>query len=228
MNLQNLLTYQSADVKARKLRAKLDKSPEKQRVEEIRANFNKAKKEMQDAEVYAEKIVSTYNAAAKTLNEIEQKIEELIVSAQNGEDVTEELNQLKATLAKQDEKMKKLAEESQKALKVYSRAQNTGKTLREEFNKANDGYKKKESGLLSELERLETDRDLLRKKVDEKLLARYDSLIVSVAGPVFVPAQDKMCGGCFMEMSSALYTDELLKKGYCQCDSCKRIIYKAD
>ncbi len=232
MSLQNLLAYQKTDVRIKQIERSIASSPEKKAVETIKVNFDEAKKKMLSAEAYADKIVTAYNDAVSTLEKTTKECEDLIAKLETADDkaqIISRLEEIKKAVAEISQKVENLKAQSEKAIKTYASAQTEGKKLKEEYGVASEAYKSKVSGAEKELATLKTQVADLRSKVNEELLAQYDTLVAQNILPPFaqVLGEEKnyMCGGCFMALSQK-NAEQLNKDGICHCDACKRIIYK--
>jgi predicted nucleic acid-binding Zn-ribbon protein len=232
MSLQDLLAYQDADVRIKKIERSIATSEEKKTVDMIKINFDEAKKKMLSAEAYADKIVSAYNDAVASLDKINAESEKLIEklgSAENKDDIIKQLESIKNMVSEMVKKVENLKIQSEKAIKTYASAQNEGKKLKEDYVTASEKYKSKLEKAEAEKKELKKKVEELKCKVSEEYLTQYDTLVSQNIIPPFVKAQgeDKsfMCGGCFMALSKQ-NSEQLIKNGTCHCDACKRIIYK--
>ena len=66
----------------------------------------------------------------------------------------------------------------------------------------------------------------LEKDLDQNFLGKYKQRRADKIYPVFVPAVEKSCGGCRMELPSASL-ERLKNKGFLECEHCGRIIYNS-
>ncbi len=228
MDLDNLLAYQKADMRLRRINGTLAGGEKKQKVDSIRAAYSEESKRAVAAEASATQIMNAYAEAESQADELIKRAQEL--GREDGNDETiARLAAVKEELAKISATLASLKAQSEKALRAYKTAQENGKKYRAQYEQATKEYNEEKSKYGSEIATLEKEVVDLRAKVDAKLLERYDSLVGQRITNPFVEAagsnKSYSCGGCFMALSQSL-ADTLEKTGFCQCDSCKRIIYK--
>jgi predicted nucleic acid-binding Zn-ribbon protein len=230
MDYENLLAYQKADTSLRRLNQSLASGEKKRKLDTIRAAYGEERKRADAAEAKAAQIMSAYAETEKKVNELIARVNALV--KEESEESLAKLSALKEELAKYSSTLASLKSQSAKALGEYKSAQDNGKKYRVDYDKASIEYNEEKAKVEPQVKELEKQAADLRAKVDPELLQRYDSLIALHIINPFVAAHksdksDKTykCGGCFMELSQSL-ADTLEESGFCQCDSCKRIIFK--
>ncbi len=236
MNLDALLTYQKADLAYKKLNDEIKKN---QNYVEMRSNkkkFEAAKNAVLESEKQAENIVSSYEQGLKFIEQCAGEIEDLCAKLENG-DVDEEtekslvvrLEELQASVNEWKKRVDGLKALADKALGDYKAAQVSGKKSRADYADAKAKFEAFQKGKEAELKKLKDARDALAGAVDPALMETYLKLTGDGVYPAFAPAteldKNMSCGVCGMVVSSSAKTD-LENKGYCRCETCRRIIYK--
>lgn len=236
MNLDALLTYQKADLAYKKLNDEIKKN---QNYVEMRSNkkkFEAAKNAVLESEKQAENIVSSYEQGLKFIEQCAGEIEDLCAKLENG-DADEEterslvvrLEELQASVNEWKKRVDGLKVLADKALGDYKAAQVSGKKSRADYADAKAKFEAFQKGKEVELKKLKDARDALAGAVDPALMETYLKLTGDGVYPAFAPAteldKNMSCGVCGMVVSSSAKTD-LENKGYCRCETCRRIIYK--
>ncbi len=236
MNLDALLTYQKADLAYKKLNDEIKKN---QNYVEMRSNkkkFEAAKNAVLESEKQAENIVSSYEQGLKFIEQCAGEIEDLCAKLENG-DADEEterslvvrLEELQASVNEWKKRVDGLKVLADKALGDYKAAQVSGKKSRADYADAKAKFEAFQKGKEAELKKLKDARDALAGAVDPALMETYLKLTGDGVYPAFAPAteldKNMSCGVCGMVVSSSAKTD-LENKGYCRCETCRRIIYK--
>lgn len=236
MNLDALLTYQKADLAYKKLNDEIKKN---QNYVEMRSNkkkFEAAKNAVLESEKQAGNIVSSYEQGLKFIEQCAGEIEDLCAKLENG-DADEEterslvvrLEELQASVNEWKKRVDGLKVLADKALGDYKAAQVSGKKSRADYADAKAKFEAFQKGKEAELKKLKDARDALAGAVDPALMETYLKLTGDGVYPAFAPAteldKNMSCGVCGMVVSSSAKTD-LENKGYCRCETCRRIIYK--
>ena len=85
----------------------------------------------------------------------------------------------------------------------------------------------KSKALESQLQGLTTERSNLAAKIDEDLLARFESLFKSKGDAVVVAIEHGVCTGCHMKVTTATAAGVKAGKEIVNCENCGRILYDA-
>jgi len=85
----------------------------------------------------------------------------------------------------------------------------------------------KSKALESQLQGLTTERSNLATKIDEDLLARFESLFKSKGDAVVVAIEHGVCTGCHMKVTTATAAGVKAGKEIVSCENCGRILYDA-
>ena len=236
MNLDALLTYQKADLAYKKLNDEIKKNQNYVEMRSSKKKFEAAKNAVLESEKQAENIVSSYEQGLKFIEKCADEIENLCVRLENGEadEETEKslvarLEELQASVNEWKKRVDGLKALADKALGDYKAAQVSGKKSRADYAEAKAKFETFQKGKEAELKKLKDARDALAGDVEPVLMETYLKLTGDGVYPAFAPAteldKNMSCGVCGMVVSSSAKTD-LENKGYCRCETCRRIIYK--
>lgn len=234
-NLDAILKYQEVDIKLRKTLDEIERSDSGKRLEQSRKGFNEAKAMVEDSERTAGEVADFYRKAIKFYNEYAPKIEEY-EQRLKGELTDEErkkavtaLETLKSKFSEIEKRLSERKNKGDKLLDEYREGQKRGKKMREvhaEAKESHENLKREKEPVIAEFKKtLET----LRPSVDKEIMTMYDELASERKYPAFVEAYGDekssfSCRGCGLQLSQSS-KGQLLEKGVCRCDTCRRIIY---
>ncbi len=236
MNLDNLLKYQEADLACKKLLDEIRGNSDYREMKKFKNEFNAAKQKVSESETLAGTVLSAYNSANEYLDKNSARAEELCallekdnLSEDEEKAAVSELESLRVAFAEWEKKAAQLKSNADKALMEYSGAQKSGKSARDSYASAKENYEKFKASKEDELQKLKSRRDTLEAGVEPELLEVYKSLTAENKYPAFVPAlgdeNSPVCSGCGMMLADTGKND-LKNKGYCRCETCRKIIYK--
>ncbi len=236
MEIKNILDLQKVDLARKKIKDELAKDANYITLVKSKEVFENAKQKMSSSEVSAEAVVNAYNNAVATLEETVQKVEELVARAGNEDlsedeqnEIADKLEELRKSLATGEKKTAELKALADKALGEYKLAVKVGKEAREKYAVAKAKVGELQESKEKDLGKLLDARNQLKTKVEPDLYAIYKAKKTAGLLPVFVPVMGEgalvSCGGCGMQQSGAV-SSALESKGYCECESCHRLIYK--
>lgn len=92
---------------------------------------------------------------------------------------------------------------------------------------AKEAYESELTDLRAQIASLERQRNTLKDKVPEEVVADYEKLIATKAGIAVVPiVQGRSCGGCRIEFSRSQVDKFQHGEGIFRCEYCRRILVK--
>lgn len=234
MNFDDILKYQSTDLKLRRLYDEIEKSDLNKRLEAAKANFNAAKHKVEECGHTAETLLGHIASTEKACEDAAAKLAAYAAEADAApeEQLSELLSRLESLRGRLGELEKRLGDikaRADKALKAYIESNKQGKEMREQYNgtkvKLDELKKSKEP----EITALKKELAALKQQIDPKLMEQYNALIGEGKVFAFVEAvrvdKDYSCRGCGVILSQT-QKSELEEKGWCRCETCRRIIYK--
>ena len=229
--IKELLAYQNADAKLRKIEKELGSSVAKKKGAQAKAyleGVNDSVNKLDDkAELIAGESISLFDQQKKIENEL-QDISKAIDSATDENEVAylakkaeELLNQIK-TLA---QKINKNNEESSKIVKEYSGIRNQTKSAQAQLAEAREEYDKLKATFKDEMVAINKELETLKKSVDPALMEKYEKKRANKIFPIAFEVTDSVCGACRMELSM-LELNKLKNGEIIECDQCGRLLYQ--
>lgn len=231
MDLSKLLEYQKKDAELIKLERQLYNNEDKKIytkmidvVKEAQSKSALLEKQAGDLIKVYNNLKQTYDENIKSANIIANKdLEEATYhEVENIESVAQtiinNLTILEKKLLQQAEQVNSVLMEFERTRKEYNKA-------RDNYNKHKELYDKKSEEVEPLIAEKQQAIKSLESDIDATILAKYKQRRADRIFPVFVPCQDKACGGCRMELPSASLA-KLKSNGFLECEHCRRIIYE--
>ena len=229
--IKELLAYQNADAKLRKIEKELGSSVAKKKGAQAKAyleGVNDSVNKLDDkAELIAGESISLFDQQKKIENEL-QDISKAIDSATDENEVAylakkaeELLNQIKALA----QKINKNNEESSKIVKEYSGIRNQTKSAQAQLAEAREEYDKLKATFKDEMVAINKELETLKKSVDPALMEKYEKKRANKIFPIAFEVTDSVCGACRMELSM-LELNKLKNGEIIECDQCGRLLYQ--
>jgi len=228
-DLEKLIELQKIDSQIIKLEKKLEEIPQEiQRLEEI-AQTRLRKIEHIDFQI--EELAQKRKQLEEVINEGYKRIEEAKkkkAKAKSLEDYKAAIK-LKAEAEKEIIKATKEIENLIKELNALFRERERMEESVKEFEKKIERKKteiiRTEKALKKKLEELGGYRQKLISEISPEVVEFYEEKKYEFGGNVFVPAHNKTCSGCLMQIPSAQYSKLLKGEGLVYCPNCGRILY---
>jgi len=96
---------------------------------------------------------------------------------------------------------------------------------RQETEKSKQALRERTTGLQTEKQRVEGERDALQKTIPARMLDPFLKVSKQRKGLGLVPVREELCGGCHVRVMPKLI-QEIRRSGMLiTCDSCKRFLY---
>jgi len=233
MNLKQILEYQKKDGEVIKLERELNSNENKKIytqmvaiVKDAQTKSNILEKQAAELNENYEQLKRTYEENIKSANIISNKnIEEVSDSDLN---MMEEIAQtIINNLTILEKKLKNQAEKVNAVLRDFEQTKIKYNQAKEKYNTHKKLFDEVSLKLQPEIDNKNAELKKLEKNIDETILAKYKKRRTDNIFPVLVPAMEKACGGCRMELSSSSLSD-LKNNGMLECEHCRRIIYNID
>ena len=226
-----LLAYQEVDAKLKKLESELSGSEERKKavsakkyLDGVEENVNKLDAKAQDLNVAfseavarQEKLKEQESELAKTLEGVADQTEAEYLLKKAGEI----LSKIKAL----GEEINKLTSDIQAVIKEYATIKATTKAAQAQYAEYGKKYNELKASKKDEKDKIESELNELKKKVDPALMERYLKKREEKLYPILFEAKGEFCSCCNMELSLA--DQSKLKSGQIiECDQCRRLLYK--
>lgn len=232
---QEMLQYQAMDIELNKIERDLKKNESFVKRKEMKLALQKGEEQLTRLDQKTLELRSQLERANQTLSKLGDIIEEYNKQLPDIED-QDELNYLNkkldgqleqlAALEREIKQILKDGEDMDKAFERLSKVQMP--RLAAEYNKCNADFEKATLEVKPRVLELRKQQAELKNAIDPNLFDRYKKLAETVH-PVFVPLENgNRCGGCRMEMPSAMVAAHMAEKGLMRCEHCGRIIYNKD
>lgn len=232
---QEMLQYQAMDIELNRIERDLKKNESFVKRKEMKMALQKGEEQLTRLDQKTLELRNQLERANQSLSKLGEIFEEYNKQLPDIED-QDELNYLNkkldgqleqlAALEKDIKQILKDGEDMDKAFERLSKVQMP--RLVSEYNKCNADFEKATLAVKPRVLELRKKQAELKNAIEPNLFDRYKKLAETVH-PVFVPLEDgNRCGGCRMDMPSAVVAAQMAEKGLMRCEHCGRIIYKKD
>ena len=229
--IKELLAYQNADAKLRKIEKELGASTAKKKAASARAyieGVNDNVNKLDDrAQIVSNESLSLFDEQKKLAEQLSD-IEKAIDSANDENEVNylskkadELLSQIKALA----QKITKSNEDASKIVKEYAGIKSQTKTAQTQYAEAKEEYDKLKESFKDQIVAINNELEGLKKSVDATLMEKYDKKRANKIFPIVYEVTDSVCGACRMELSM-LELNKLKNGEIIECDQCGRLLYQ--
>ena len=229
--IEQLLNYQQADAKLRKIETELSGSEARKKAMAAKKYLEGVEANVDNLDARAAKLLDVYQKAVAErdrLIEFEAEFESAMKDAANEAELSylvKKADKVSLEIKALYAKLNKLAEEVQAVMKEYVNIKNTTKAMQAQYAENGKKYNELKASLKDEKEAVEKELDGLKKTVDPILIERYLKKRASKMYPVVYELRDNVCGACNMELSMSEINK--LKSGeIIECSQCGRLLYR--
>ncbi len=229
--IEQLLNYQQADAKLRKIETELSGSEARKKAMAAKKYLEGVEANVDNLDARAAKLLDVYQKAVAErdrLIEFEAEFESAMKDAANEAELSylvKKADKVSLEIKALYAKLNKLAEEVQAVMKEYVNIKNTTKAMQAQYAENGKKYNELKASLKDEKEAVEKELDGLKKTVDPVLMERYLKKRASKMYPVVYELRDNVCGACNMELSMSEINK--LKSGeIIECSQCGRLLYR--
>ena len=229
--IEQLLNYQQADAKLRKIETELSGSEARKKAMAAKKYLEGVEANVDNLDARAAKLLDVYQKAVAErdrLIEFEAEFESAMKDAANEAELSylvKKADKVSLEIKALYAKLNKLAEEVQAVMKEYVNIKNTTKAMQAQYAENGKKYNALKASLKDEKEAVEKELDGLKKTVDPILMERYLKKRASKMYPVVYELRDNVCGACNMELSMSEINK--LKSGeIIECSQCGRLLYR--
>ncbi|MBO4412998.1 MAG: hypothetical protein J5779_03185 [Clostridia bacterium] len=230
MDIAKILEYQNKDTELYKIENEIAKSEFKKNYQEMIGIVKQAQEKSAQLEKRAGDILNELKNLEKNFKENSANLEKLSNKANKELNLTEiesvfdAIENVENNLNVLEKKILQTAEKLNVSLNEFEYAKKNYGTAKAKYAENKTKYDNLVSSKQAEIEDLKKTLAGLEKNIEPKIFAKYKQLRQDKIFPVFAPLQDKSCGICMLELSSA-QVDKVKTQGYLECDNCHRIIY---
>ncbi|MCQ2386874.1 MAG: C4-type zinc ribbon domain-containing protein [Clostridia bacterium] len=229
--IEELLTYQEADAKLRKIEMELAGSEERKKAVAAKKYLEGVEENINALDSRSESLNNEYQKLLKEQEKLREQEQEFIKAAENANDENEanyilkKIDELLVVLKNVSANINTLAENIQAVIKEYAQIKVATKNAQASYAENGKKYNELKASMQGEREAVEKELEALKKKVDPDLMERYLKKRANKIYPIVYAVNEKVCGACNMELSM----NELnrLKNGeIIDCDQCGRLLYQ--
>ena len=227
---EKILEYQKLDGKILSLKRDLEKDEAKIALNKVVVMVKEAQTKLIDLENKAKSLIDDYNASKKNYDEAFNKINKVSkidlnsLQEETASTYLDELNTLVNTLSMLERTLSMQAENINSITKNFEICRNNIVTLKQKYKELKERVDSNQSKITPEINTIKLKMAEVEKQINESMLNKYKHLRQDKIFPVFVPLNHNACGGCSMELPSALM-NKLKESGYLECEQCRRYIY---
>ncbi len=229
--IKDLLNYQQADAKLRKIEVELSSSTARKKaasarvyIEGVNENVNKLDDKAGHLAQESQNIADQCKNLSEQLSELEKAIagaddvNQINFYIKKAEDLIAQIKSLSASLNKN-------GDESQKVVKEYSTIKAQTKNAQAQYAESKEEYDKLKASFKQEMDDINKELESLKKSVDATLMEKYQKKRANKIFPIVYPVTSGVCGYCRMELSM-LELNKLKNGEIIECDQCGRILYQ--
>ena len=229
--INQLLNYQQADAKLRKIEVELSSSPARKKAASAKMYIEGVNDNVNKLDDKAGHISSDYEGLIAEQKRLNEQLGELQKALEQAEDenafnyLAKKLEVLIGAIKSLSAKISAISEESQKVVKEYSGIRNATKAAQTQFAESKEEYDKLKASVAQEKQAVEAELATLKKKVDPVLMEKYDKKRANKMFPIVYEVTSNVCGACRMELSM-LELNKLKGGEIIECDQCGRMLYQ--
>lgn len=230
--IENLLAYQVADARLRKIEMELSGSEERKKAVSAKKYIDSAPENVNKLDDKAAGLEAELNLAVNETAKIKKQqaeLEKALKTVEEPSDATyliEQIDELMANLKVLDGKISKITAEIQTILGEFSSIKKMTKAAQAQYAEFGKKYNDLKVSKKDEKEAVEKELEELKKNVDPALMERYLKKRANKIYPILYEVTGNICGSCNMELSMAELSK--LKNGeVLDCEMCGKMLYVA-
>lgn len=222
--IENILKYQEFDRQIRNLEKESSNMEEKQIMNKMIAYVKDAQNKSGALENSAKQLVEDYNRTKKEYEQTLSNIQKLVTSTEQNDKTINLINTYSSDLYMLERKLNIIVTKTQEILKQFGVAKNNVIKAKQKHKECKEKYDAKVNEITPKIAKLRQEQKKLESSLNEKILAKYKGVLHDNIFPVLVPVNNKLCGGCRIEIPMGKM-DKLKNDGFIICEQCGRIIY---
>ena len=229
--IEELLIYQNADAKLRKIETELSGSEARKKAVSAKKFLEGVEQNVDKLDARAAKLLDVYEKALdeqEKIQEFQTEFESALKDAGNSSELSylmKKADEVTVKIRALAAKINKLAEEIQAVMKEYVAIQSNTKAAQAQYAENAKKYNDLKTSYKDEKESAERELEELKKKVDPALMERYLKKRAAKIYPVIYEVRERVCGACNMELPMSEINR--LKNGeVIECSQCGRLLYR--
>lgn len=227
---EKILEYQKLDANLIALEREAEKDPTKQNLMKAMTLAKDSQSQLISLDETAKQAISEYESCKgefeKYFNELDNFNKEDLssLSAEVLNAKLDEINALSSKLASLERGLSMQAENINNIIKNSEYYKKSIILNKQKYNENKEIFEEISKKYTPQIEGIKKQMLEMEKDLDPKFLTKYKHLRQDRIFPVFVPLNGSSCGGCSMEIPSALI-NKLKENGYLECEQCRRYVY---
>lgn len=228
--IQTLLQYQDVDRDLRKIELEIANSEERKKASTAKNFLLESEENAGKIDRRAEELINIYKKAKDNfdgslmlINEYDNTIRTL-KSEDELSYLAKKVNQVLDNIKNLERDITAVLKDMEDVSKSFSEFRNKYNAAKKDYVENKEKLDKLKSEKAGAMEIIKKKLEELAKKIDPKILEKYNRKRGDRIFPVLVPARSNMCGGCSMEISlkgmSKLNEEKII-----ECENCRRLIY---
>ena len=229
--IEELLIYQNADAKLRKIETELSGSEARKKAVSAKKFLEGVEQNVDKLDARAAKLLDVYEKALdeqEKIQEFQTEFESALKDAGNSSELSylmKKADEVTVKIRALAAKINKLAEEIQAVMKEYVAIKSNTKAAQAQYAENAKKYNNLKTSYKDEKESAERELEELKKKVDPALMERYLKKRAAKIYPVIYEVRENVCGACNMELPMSEINR--LKNGeVIECSQCGRLLYR--
>lgn len=229
--IEELLIYQNADAKLRKIETELSGSEARKKAVSAKKFLEGVEQNVDKLDARAAKLLDVYEKALdeqEKIQEFQTEFESALKDAGNSSELSylmKKADEVTVKIRALAAKINKLAEEIQAVMKEYVAIKSNTKAAQAQYAENAKKYNDLKTSYKDEKESAERELEELKKKVDPALMERYLKKRAAKIYPVIYEVRESVCGACNMELPMSEINR--LKNGeVIECSQCGRLLYR--
>lgn len=227
---EKILEYQKLDANLLALEREVENDPTKQNLSRAMTLVKDSQNQLLLLDSTAKQAISDYENTKcnfeKDFAELENFVKEDLSSLPQEllNEKLEKINSLSSKLALLERELSLQAENINNIMKNFDQLKKSIIINKQKYNENKERFEELSKKFTPQIEEIKNQMAVMEKGIDPKVLAKYKHLRQDKIFPIFVPLNGNSCGGCSMEIPSALMSS-LKENGFLECEQCRRFIY---
>lgn len=227
---EKMLEYQKLDGNLLALEREVENDPAKQNLMRAMSLAKDSQSQLISLDETASKAIKDYESGKKEFEKYFAELDNFNkedFSSLSAEDLNAKLDEINALSTKLASLERGLSLQAENIGKIIKNSDHFKKSIiinKQKYNENKEVFEEKSRKYTPQIEKLKKQMLEMEKEIDPKFLAKYKHLRQDRIFPIFVPLNGNSCGGCSMEIPSALM-NKLKINGYLECEQCRRYVY---
>jgi len=226
--MKNMLKYQELDCEIVRLENELKQSIERKNAMKMQQLLKDCQAKLLELNEKSKALFDEFEKYKQVFNQMVENLEVVNKNVANKDEkkidgLIEAGDAISKNLMRLEKKISAIVNECNNVQTEYNNIMKSARQAKASGQKSKESFATLKAETDAKIEEIKKELEILEKKVDKQLLAKYKHKRVEKAN-VFVPDLKGTCGGCRMEISAAKKS-KLKADGMIECENCGRIIY---